>query len=393
MGQKKAQLAFDNAEKKLTAPLPLKRDLIASTNDAKYVRVAGCDTYPEDVGPDTLDIIDATDYPPRIVASVVVDTSIVGPPQAVMITPDQKLAIVAATNRYDYATKRMILENHLQVVDLEAQPPCLLAKVDIGHHPHGLVISKAGDLLLVACTDGFLVVLGIAGKTLNVLQEIKLSERRLASVAITPDGTAALVTLRDDQGVAVLPIIDGKVATVPSQRISSGVAPYAIEISSDGRWAIVGNVGLGGLPPAAGISSGDQDSATLINLSQYPYRAVQYLTVPSIPEGVAISPDNRWIAVLAMDGSNLPRTNPGRNPQGQLLLFALSDKGAVEVARQPAGEAAQGVIFSADSQYILAQFNVEQQIAVYAVNEGALQDTGTRLPVAGGPSSIRATPR
>ncbi|MBS1155140.1 MAG: hypothetical protein H6R07_1064 [Proteobacteria bacterium] len=387
------QLAVDYAEKKLTAPLPQKRDLIASTNDAKYVRVAGCDTYSEDVGPDTLDIIDATDYPPRIVASVVVDTSIVGPPQAVMITPDQKLAIVAATNRYDYAKKCVILENHLQVIDLQAQPPCLLAKVDIGHHPHGLVINKAGDLLLVACTDGVLVVLGIEGKTLSIQQEIKLSERRLASVAITPDGSAALVTLRDDQGVAVLPIADGKVASVPSQRISTGVAPYAIDISGDGRWAIVGNVGLGGLPSAPGISSGDQDSATLINLSQRPFCAVQYLTVPSIPEGVAISPDNRWIAVLAMDGSNLPRTNPGRKPQGQLLLFALSDKGAVEVARQPAGEAAQGVIFSADSRYILAQFNVEQQIAVYAVNNGALQDTGTRLPVAGGPSSIRATPR
>ncbi len=382
-----------SVEKTLAATPTLKRDLIASTNDAKYVRVAGCDTFPDNVGPDSVDIIDATDYPPRIVASVAVDTSIVGPPQAVMITPDQQLAIVAATNRYDYAAQCVILENNLQVVDLEAQPPCLLAKVDIGHHPHGLAISHAGDLLLVACTDGVLVVLGIEGKTLSVKQEIKLSEKRLASVAITPDGTAALVTLRDDQGVAVLDIENGKVAEVPCQRISTGVAPYAIDISPNGQWAIVGNVGLGGLQSAPGISVGDQDSATLISLTQRPFRAMQHLTVPSIPEGVAISPDNRWIAVLAMDGSNLPLTNPGRNPQGQLLLFALSDKGAVEVARLPAGEAAQGVIFTADSQYILAQFNVEQQIAVYAVNDGALQDTGTRLPVNGGPSSLRASPR
>ena len=371
----------------------LKRDLIASTNDAKYVRVAGCDTYPEGVSPDSVDIIDATDYPPRIVASVAVDTSIVGPPQAVMITPDQQLAIVAATNRYDYASRRVILENHIQVVDIQSNPACLIAKIDIGHHPHGLVISRAGDLLLVACTDGFLVVLGIENKTVTLKQEIKLSERRLASVAITPDGKAALVTLRDDQGVAVLDIENGLVSDVPCQRISSGVAPYAIDISSNGQWAIVGNVGLGGLISSPGISVGDKDSATLISLAQRPFRAVQHLTVPSIPEGVAISPDNRWIAVLAMDGSNLPPTNPDSHPQGQLLLFALSDKGAIEAARLPAGQAAQGVIFSADSQYILAQFNVEQQIAVYAVNNGALQDTGTRLPVKGGPSSLRASPR
>ncbi len=370
-----------------------KRDLIASTNDAKYVRVAGCDTYPEGVCPDSVDIIDASEFPPRIVASVAVDTSIVGPPQAVMITPDQKLAIVGATNRYDYASKCVILDNVIQVVDLEAQPPCLIAKVDIGHHPHGLAISHAGDLLLVACTDGTLVVLSIEGKSVTQRQEIKLSERRLASVAITADDSAALVTLRDDQGVAVLNIENGKLAETPCQRISTGVAPYAIDISSNGQWAVVGNVGLGGLQPAPGMGIGDQDSATLINLAQRPFRAVQHLTVPSIPEGVAISPDNRWITVLAMDGSNLPPSNPGSQPQGQLLLFALNEAGATEVARLPAGVAAQGVIFTADSQYILAQFNVEQQIAVYAVNDGALKDTGTRLPVRGGPSSLRASPR
>lgn len=377
----------------MAATLQTKRDLIASTNDAKYVRVAGCDTYPEGVSPDSVDIIDATDFPPRVVASVAVDTSIVGPPQAVMITPDQKLAIVGATNRYNYAAKCIILDNAIQVVDLEAQPPCLTGRVDIGHHPHGLAINHAGDLLLVACTDGTLVVLAIEGKTLTVRQQIKLSERRLASVAITPDDSAALVTLRDDQGVAVLAIENDKVAETPCQRISTGVAPYAIDISANGLWAIVGNVGLGGLPPAPGISVGDQDSATLISLAQRPFRAVQHLTVPSIPEGVAISPDNRWIAVLAMDGSNLPPSNPGSQPHGQLLLLALDDKGATEVARLPAGVAAQGVIFTADSQYILAQFNVEQQIAVYAVNNGSLQDTGTRLPVRGGPSSLRASPR
>ncbi len=369
------------------------RDLIASTNDAKYQRVAGCDTYPENAAPDMLDIIDATDYPPRIVASVVVDTSIVGPPQAVMITPDNRLAIVGATSRYDRANRRVALENTIQVVDLEAQPPRLIGRVEIGHHPHGLSINRAGNLLLVACTDGTLVVLDICRKTVTVRQEIKLSEKRLASVAITPDGTAALVTLRDDHGVAVLDIADGKVAEVPVQRISTGVAPYSIEISGDGRWAIVGNVGLGGLPPAPGSLCGDADSATLISLGQRPFRAVQHLTVPSIPEGVAISPDSRWIAVLAMDGSNLPASNPGRQPHGQLLLFSLGENGAAESARLPAGEAAQGVIFSADSRYILAQFNVERQIAVYAVNQGALQDTATRLPVSGGPSSIRARPR
>ena len=39
------------------------------------------------------------------------------------------------------------------------------------------------------------------------------------------------------------------------------------------------------------------------------------------------------------------------------------------------------------------QFNVEKQIAVYAVNGGAVRDTGVRIPIAGGPASLRSMPR
>jgi hypothetical protein len=42
---------------------------------------------------------------------------------------------------------------------------------------------------------------------------------------------------------------------------------------------------------------------------------------------------------------------------------------------------------------VAVQFNVEHQLASYAVEDGRLVDTGTRLPVPGGPSSIRLTPR
>jgi hypothetical protein len=106
----------------------------------------------------------------------------IGPPQAVAITPDGKLAIVGAPTRYDYAAKKVIFDTFLQVIDLEATPPKLVDKVELGQHSQGL--------------------------------------------------------------------------------------------------------------------------------SKRPFCAVQHLTVPSIPEGVAISPDGKWIAVQSMDGSNLTEDNP-----------------------------------------------------------------------------------
>jgi hypothetical protein len=58
-----------------------------------------------------------------------------------------------------------------------------------------------------------------------------------------------------------------------------------------------------------------------------------------------------------------------------------------------AGEAGQGVIFTADNRYVLAQFNVEKQIAVFEVREGKLIDTTERLHFPGGPVSMRSLPR
>ena len=56
-------------------------------------------------------------------ASKGLEHTVQGPPQAVAVTPDGKLAIVAAPTRYDYAAKKELFDNFLQVVDIEASPP------------------------------------------------------------------------------------------------------------------------------------------------------------------------------------------------------------------------------------------------------------------------------
>jgi lactate dehydrogenase-like 2-hydroxyacid dehydrogenase/DNA-binding beta-propeller fold protein YncE len=366
-------------------------DLIVSANDAKYVRVEGKDTYPESVGRDTLTLIDASSSPPRVQATIEVQHTLAGPPQAVAITPNGRLAIVSAPNRYDRAEQKVVLENFLQVVDLAASPPRVIEKIDVGSHPQGLAINRDGTLLLAATVAGTVAVLGIDTSKVSLREQLKISDRRLAGVSFTHDGRAALVALRDEQGVVVLDVNDGKVTTA-RDRVSTGVGPYAVDVSSDGRWAVVGNVGLAGLANPGRLYA-DADTFTLIDVSRRPFRAVQHVTVPAVPEGVALSPDGRWIAVQAMDGSNLPTDNSGRKPRGRVLLFEIRNGEAVRTANLPGGEAGQGIVFSADSKTILVQFNVEKQIAVYAVNGGTLKDTGQRIPVSGGPASLRSMPR
>ncbi|SAL06572.1 lactonase [Caballeronia calidae] len=366
-------------------------DWIVSGNDGKYQRVEGRDTFPDNPAPDTLTLLDASHSPPQVKVQVEVENGIQGPPQAVAITPDAQVALVGAPTRYDHAAKKLLMDSFVQVIDLRATPPAV-TRLDIGSHPQGIAIDRSGRLALVACVDGSVAVLGIDGNRVTLVDTLKIAQKRLAGVSFTHDGAHALVALRDEQGVAVLDVADGRV-TDSGARLSSGVAPYTIDVSSDGKWAVVSDVGLAGLPAYPGKLAGDADTVTLIDVSRTPFRAVQHLTVPSLPEGVAISPDGKWIGVQAMDGSNLTPDNPGRHARGKVLLFAIRDGQAVKVAEAAGGEAAQGIVFTADSRHLIVQFNVEKQLAFYAVDGGHLRDTGQRIALTGGPSSLRTTPR
>ena len=122
-------------------------DLIVSANDGKFVRVDGRATFPQPAPPDSLAIIDATQFPPRIKATVEgIEHTVQGPPQAVAITPNGKLAIIGSPSRYDYAAKKESFDTFLQIVDLDASPPQLIGKVEIGAHPNGLAINPEGTL-------------------------------------------------------------------------------------------------------------------------------------------------------------------------------------------------------------------------------------------------------
>lgn len=192
-------------------------DLIVSANDAKYVRVLGRDTYPEGTGPDTLTVLDAAQFPPEVKATVDVEHTIIGPPQAVAITPDGKLVIVGAPTRYDYVAKKVIFDTFLQVIDLEATPPKMIDKVELGQHSQGLTINPEGTLLLAGTVGGTVAVLAIEGKTVKLLEQIKVSEKRLSGISFTDDGRAALAALRDEQGILVLDVEGTKVTTLRSE--------------------------------------------------------------------------------------------------------------------------------------------------------------------------------
>ncbi len=171
------------------------------------------------------------------------------------------------------------------------------------------------------------------------------------------DGTAAIVALRDENGAAVLSI-DGLSVSLTKERIATAVNPYAVDVSSDGHWAVIGNTGIS-------RTVDDADVVTLVDVTQRPFRAVQQISVSATPEGVAISPDGRWIAVSAMAGSNLLVTDPGRHKLGTVALFAIQDGKATKVERVAGrrSRAGRGPRRRTARTGVIVQFDVERALA------------------------------
>lgn len=282
--------------------------LVVSANDAKLVRQDGRDHFPDAPPADTVTVLDASVMPPRVLHTVEVSTSIVGPPQSVAISPDGRWVVVGSATHVDAGT--LVLDDSITVVDLQAGPAA--STIDLGAHAQGIAFHPDGRLLLIAAANGEVLVCRV-GDTFEVTDRIAVSAGRLAGLSFTHDGSAAIVALRDENGAAVLDV-SGTEVTLSPQRISTGVSPYVVDVDAVGRWAVIGNVGWGGKGIRGGDSVADADSFTLVDVAQRPFRAVQHVAVPSIPEGVALSPEGAGWRRCAWPAASSLRERRGTNP-------------------------------------------------------------------------------
>src|SRR6266568_1979022 len=89
---------------------------------------------------------------PRIVGSLPLMNSLLGPPTNLAVTPDDHVALVANSVDWveDGGTWKPAPDNKLFVIDLQARPPKLVDTVTVGQQPSGMAINKAGTLVLIA---------------------------------------------------------------------------------------------------------------------------------------------------------------------------------------------------------------------------------------------------
>jgi hypothetical protein len=97
-------------------------------------------------GKDTVSIIDIGTDPetPKTIANLPLMNSLLGPPTNLVITPDERLAIVANSLDWvqDGATWKQVPDNKLFVIDLKTTPPAHIATIEVGRQPSGVAINR-----------------------------------------------------------------------------------------------------------------------------------------------------------------------------------------------------------------------------------------------------------
>lgn len=355
--------------------------LVISANDGKAVLVNGVNTVPSPPTPDTVTILDASVTPPRIVSELPVPNSVVGPPQNVAISPDGSIAVVTSSTKLDPANRsRTVNDDVVTVIDLRAKPAAVLATHRAGVMASGASFSPDGRLLLVANRgDGTISVFTVSGQTLTPAGRVDLGAPASgpSHVVFTPDGRRALVTRNNDHLVSVL-TIDGTSVTPAGQDIVAGLKPYAIEITPDGRLALTGNTGSG--------STGSVDTVAVIDLTLDVPRTVDYVTVGTVPESLAISPDGRYVAVTVMNGTNAVPGTPIYNSFGRLRVFAIGDRTLTPVTEARIGQWCQGVAWTSNTT-VLAQCMTEQELQAFRFDGKTLTPAGA-VKVTSAPAGI-----
>ncbi|HME24084.1 MAG TPA: beta-propeller fold lactonase family protein [Acetobacteraceae bacterium] len=367
----------------MALPVAAHADIVLSSNDGHTVQddqkrlVA-----PKEVHPDTISIIDVSHYPPTITATVEVPGSVVGPPTAAWVAKDESWAIVTSATKSDLQAKDGIApDDRVSVIDLTTKPPKFNQNLTSGLGATTVRVSPDGKLALIANrTEGTVSVFTVANKQLTAVGKVDLGNKGSlpSGIVFTHDGKHALLTRGGDNMVSVLNI-DGSNVTVDPRPLTTGMAPYTMDINAAGTLAVVSNMGRG---------DGDRDSVSLIDLTSTPFRVVETVGVPSSPEPLKLSPDGKFLAVGAENGTTKPPSHPFHHDKGLLTMFAVEGTTLRKLDQAPIGPWNEAIAFSRDGRTILVQSMADREINVFRWNGRKLTPGKSLVIKDAGPESF-----
>jgi len=335
-------------------------------------------------GKDSVLIVDlANPEDPKIVATLPLENSVVGPPVNLDIDPTGSVALVA--NSVDVVKDgdalKQVPDNKIFVIDLKANPPKLAATITGGKQPSGLNFSPSGKMALVANRgDNSVSVLSVNGTDVKITDTITFPDS-VAHVMFTPDGKRALAVRFPAHKVSVLDVAGDKV-TYSKIDLPTGQWPYNVVVTPDSKLALTSDNG------GAGSSDGSVDTTSVIDLEANPPRIIDRVVVGDGPEGLAMSPKGDLAVAAILRGSNNKKAF-FYNKNGSLSILKIDGKKVTKTQDIEVGGLPEAVAFTPDGKYLLAGNYMTQDFSILKVNGTRVTDTGKRFKVPGHPASAR----
>ena len=299
------------------------------------------------VGSDVLAVIRLNQSPDQPLsrlhaATVEVTNSVTGPPAAVAVTPDGRYAIVAETQgprpagKPDALLKNLAPGRKLTVVDLsDPDKPVVTQQIDSFERAVSVAVNPAGTLVAVtfapeAHTNVPLVLFRFRnGKLLDPSQPALpgyTATDELSDAEFLPgkDVLGVVFTAAPHARLSLLQIADrqGQLTLSPwGNEINIDPSPYIVKFTADGRFALVNSMhefvdGRGTVTSIRLAASADPQGAPQHVIAS---RA----EAGRFPEGLAISPNGRWVATANLENSYLPLNDPNQQFFASLSLLRL----------------------------------------------------------------------
>jgi DNA-binding beta-propeller fold protein YncE len=324
---------------------------------------------------------------PRLMGSVKLENSIVGPPTNVAVTPDQSLALIANAVHSEKTEGgwKATPADELFVVDLKASPPKLVQTLKVGRQPSGIAISRDGKLALVANRDSKSITpLMIDGGNVSVGEPVSTQDS-VSAVAISPDGRHAIATKTTSHKAVLLDISEDRKLTV-GKDLWVGLFPWSVAFSPDGRRALVNNVGNNGQ------SDGNAKTVSVIDTTAPAPFVADHIVVGDAPEGVVFSPNGKYAAITVLQGSyDAPVGAWFRREVGAVWLLSATKDKIEAVDTINVGAFPEGIAIAPDNFHVYVGNFRSRTISVLKIDAatGLLTDTKQIIKLPGPPASLR----
>jgi DNA-binding beta-propeller fold protein YncE len=274
----------------------------------------------------------------------------------VLVTTGQTLTPIGRTTVFEYQRPKdlavspdgrfvaVLAHRRLLVLDLDGTR---IADLPIAAGPLGVAFSPDGSRIYASAANGKVMVATWSDRTLKKDRDIAIdgvfeSEKKrtadphLAGLAVSPDGKVLYAAMTTRNAVAVVDIESGKLNTV----FATGVAPFHLALSADGRTLAVSNRGGRRVqPPEAQIDPGTNES----------FRGTGVPTADSAGTPVQIDPvtDAAWrgsVTLVDTASGGEREVSVGRQPSGlcfsqdaRRLFVTESDSDSVSFLDVPSG--------------------------------------------------------